>query len=76
MAEKLTPTFVFKLIVLFALLITGVLVRTKRVAFPADAASVQNFKQPASTDQSQPEEHVPYHKVIKREKSHSSSPAI
>ena len=74
MAEKLTPTFVFKLIVLFALLITGVLVRTKKVGFPADAASVQNFKEPATIQENQPKVHEPYHKVIQREKSHS--PAI
>ncbi|MBC5993238.1 hypothetical protein [Pontibacter cellulosilyticus] len=74
MAEKLTPTFVIKLVVLFALLLTGVFFRTNKMGVPADAAEVHLDEQPSKVNNVQQQEKTPYHKVADRAKP--NSPAI
>jgi hypothetical protein len=46
-AEKLTSTFILKLVVLFALLLVGVFYRTNKSIQPAD---VNNYIHPTTTD--------------------------
>ena len=74
MAEKLTPTFVVKLIVLFALLLTGVFVRSNKMGSPANAAEVQLNEQPSNNSHLEQQKKDPYYKVANRDKQ--DSPAI
>lgn len=72
-AEELTPSFVIKLILLFALLLTGVFLRTNKFGQPADASNVQNYEQPASQDYDKQLKDGFYHKVVKTEKPDKAS---
>ena len=73
MAEKLTPTFVFKLVLLFALLLTGVYVRTNQAAPPAAAKNVQINKEKALDDKEEQHQQDMYFRLVKTEKSDEKS---
>lgn len=72
-AEELTPTFIIKLIVLFALLLTGVFLRTNKLGEPADARNVQYQEQPATQDNDQQLRQGYYYKVVKTENPDKAS---
>ncbi|GAB3199888.1 hypothetical protein ABID22_003934 [Pontibacter aydingkolensis] len=72
-AEKLTPTFVIKLILLFTLLLTGVYLRSNESALPANAKNTQNYPQPATDDLDDQSKQDMYHKVVKKRNSDESA---
>ncbi|MEJ8804200.1 hypothetical protein [Pontibacter sp. H249] len=71
MAEKLTPSFIFKLILLFALLLTSVFLRSNKVVLPANAKNVQQYSPSATTDNVQ--EQDTYYRVVSQKKTGKTS---
>ncbi len=66
MAEKITPTFIIKLVILFSLLLTGVYLRPNKTGMQANAKTVLNYEKPAADEEPLPEQDV-YYKLVKNQ---------
>jgi hypothetical protein len=69
-AEKLTPIFVLKLVILFALLSVGVFYKTSKVS---QASEANNYIYPVSTETEQSKENQREYILINQSSSNDSS---
>ncbi len=69
-AEKLTPTFIIKLVVLFALLLVGVFYKTNNLSQPAN---VNTYISSPSTEPSNTTVNQSVYPTVKQEDSNKAS---
>ncbi|WP_439881620.1 hypothetical protein ACSX1A_00385 [Pontibacter sp. MBLB2868] len=74
-AEKLTPTFAFKLAALSVLLIVGVVLKNSKVPQASAAQNITNQMVPVSDDRTHDTLQLqhPYYKVVKDQLANSAS---